>query len=142
MDAATLLFGAGQLALVGVLCSLLYHLRRDTLRSSLAALLTVLIDLREKNTKALQTVFGLIASDAFQRWDEQVRSGLLDSARRLRAIQDATTEALLQTLRQCDSEWRLAGRLHSALRSQLDPGADRQWERWTPQENLPQKGCA
>ena len=128
MDDATLLLGAGQLVLAVVLCNLLYLVRRDARRASLASLLNVLNELREKNAKALQTVFALISSDGFRDWDERARTGLLDGAQRLRAIQDATTEALLLTLRQCDSEWRLAGRLHSALRAQFDAGVARQTE--------------
>ena len=57
MDAATLFLGAGQLVLAVVLCNLLYLVRRDARRSSLASLLNVLNELREKNAKALQTVF-------------------------------------------------------------------------------------
>jgi hypothetical protein len=142
MDAATLLLGAGQLALGGALCCLLYLLRRDSRRSSLVAIIAVLNDLREKNTKALATLFALMTSQAYQRSDEQVRASLIDSANRLRAIQDAITEALLQTLRQCDSEWRLAGRLHAAVRSQIDPGAERQWDRLAAQNGLAHKGWA
>jgi hypothetical protein len=124
MDAATLLLGTGQLALGMVLCYLLYLLRRDARRSSLVALVGVLNELREKNSKRLAAVFALMSSEAFQRSDEQVRSALIDSTNRLRAIQDAITEALLQTVRQCDSEWRLADRLHAAVRSQIDSGAE------------------
>jgi len=128
MHAATLLIGAAQMALLGVVCYLLFLLHRDSRRASLVALITVLNDLREKNAHALTAVLTLMASDSFRLSDEAVRAGLLDSAKRLRAIQDAITEALLQTLRQCDADWKLSGRLHAALRSQLDPGTDRQWE--------------
>jgi hypothetical protein len=142
MHADMLLLGTGQLALAVGVCYLLYLLRRDARRSSLVNLLTVLNDLREKNAKALAAVFALTSSEAFKSSDDQVRDNLLDSTNRLRAIQDAVTEALLQTLRQCDSEWRLAGRLHSAIRSQLDTDAARKWERELAQHAVPQKGCA
>ena len=142
MDAATLFLGAGQLALGGVLCYVLFLLRRDARRSSLVAIITVLNDLREKNTKALNAVFALMSSQDYQRSDELARAALLDSTYRLRAIQDAITEALLQTLRQCDSEWRLAGRLHAAVRAQLDQGAEKHSDRFTAQHGLARKGCA
>ena len=123
---ATLLLGAGQLALGGVLCYLLYLLRRDARRSSLVRIIGVLNEIREKNTKGLSVVLALMATEAFQRSDEPVRAALIDSTNRLRAVQDAITEALLQTVRQCDSEWRLDGRLHEVIRFQIDHGAERQ----------------
>ena len=142
MDAATLLLGAGQLALGGILCYLLFLLRRDARRSSLVAIVAVLNDLREKNAKALIAVFALMSSQDYQRSDEPVRAALIDSTNRLRAIQDALTEALLQILRQCDTEWGLAGRLHGAVRAQIDPGAAGHSDRVATQNGLARKGCA
>jgi hypothetical protein len=142
MDAATLFLGAGQLALGGILCYLLYLLRRDARRSSLVAIVAVLNDLREKNAKALMAVFALTSSQDYQRSDEPARAALIDSTNRLRAIQDSVTEALLQTIRQCDAEWRLAGRLHAAVRAQLDHGSERHSDLVATQDGLARKGCA
>ncbi len=137
MDTATLLLGAGQVVLAVAVGYIAYLLRRDAKRSSLAALITVLGELREKNGKALAAVLALMASDDFRRGDQQLRSGLIDSSNHLRAIEAAVTEALLHTLRQCDAEWGFAGRLYAAFRSQAQPGAEKQWERAVAQPGTP-----
>ena len=129
MDTTTLLLGTGQLVLTIAVAYITYLLRRDSRRSSLVSLVTLLSDLREKNARVLADFFKLMASDDFKAGDEELRAGLIDSTNRMRAIQAAVTEALLHALRDCDAEWKLAGRLHAAFRSQVDPGAGKEWER-------------
>ena len=129
MDTPLLLLGAGQLALTFAMGYIIHLMRRDSKRSSLVALVTVLNELREKNGKALAAFFTLMSSEDFKHGDEQLRAGLIDSASRLRAIQATVTEALLEALRRCDAEWRLAGRLHAAFRSQITAAADKDWEK-------------
>jgi hypothetical protein len=133
MDTTTLLLGAGQLALTIAIGYITYLTRRDSKRSSLVALVTVLNELREKNGKALTAFFALMTTDAFKHGDEQLRAGLIDSTNRLRAIQGTVTEALLDALRKCDSEWGLAGRLHTAFRSQVGSLGDKEWDRLAEQ---------
>jgi hypothetical protein len=135
MDSTTLLLGAGQLALTVTVGYIAYLTRRDAKRSSLVALVTILNELREKNGKALAAFFALMASDDFKHGDEQLRAGLIDSTQRLRAIQGTVTEALLDTLRKCDSEWGLAGRLHTAFRAQVTSTETRDWERLLTQQH-------
>lgn len=130
MDSTTVLLGAGQLILTGAVGYTTYLLRRDSKRSSLVSLVTLLSDLREKNGRVLADFFTLMSSDDFKRGDEQLRAGLIDSTNRLRAIQAAITEALLHALHDCDSEWGLAGRLHASFRSQLDPTGTKDWDRF------------
>jgi hypothetical protein len=89
------------------------------------ALVSVLNELRERNGKSLASFLSLMSSDDFKRGDEQLRAGLIDTTNRLRAVQATITEALLDTLRKCDSEWGLAGRLHTAFRSQIAPETDK-----------------
>jgi hypothetical protein len=119
MDATTVLLGAGQLILAVAIGYIAWLVRRDSKRSSLVALVTVLNELRERNGKALASVLALMSSEDFKRGDEQLRAGIIDSSNRLRAIEATITEALLHTLHQCDAEWGFAGRLHAAFRSQL-----------------------
>jgi hypothetical protein len=133
MDTATLLLGAGQLALTIAIGYITYLTRRDAKRSSLVALVTVLNELREKNGKALAASFTLMSSDDFKHGDEQLRTGLIDSTNRLRAIQSTVTEALLDALRKCDNEWGLAGRLHNVFRSQSSSLDAKEWERLATQ---------
>jgi hypothetical protein len=130
MDTTTVLLVAGQIVLAGAVGYTTYLLRRDSKRSSLVSLVTLLCDLREKNGRVLADFFTLMASKDFKQGDEQLRAGLIDSTNRLRAIQAATTEALLHALHDCDAEWGLAGRLHAAFRSQIDPTGDRDWDRF------------
>jgi hypothetical protein len=130
MDSTTVLLGAGQLVLAGAVGYTTYLLRRDSKRSSLVSLVTLLSDLREKNGRVLADFFTLMSSEDFKNGDEQLRAGLIDSTNRLRAIQAAITEALLQALHDCDHEWSLAGRLHAAFRSQVDPSGDKDWDRF------------
>ena len=129
MDTSLLLLGAGQLALTFAIGYIIHLMRRDSKRSSLVALVTVLNELREKNGKALAAFFTLMSSEDFKHGDEQLRAGLIDSANRLRAIEATVTEALLEALRKCDAEWHLAGRLHAAFRSQIASTNDKDWER-------------
>jgi hypothetical protein len=125
MDTATLFLGAGQLVLTLAVGYLTYLLRREFKRSSLADLVSLLTELRDKNTKALATFFTLMSSEDFKNGDAELRAGLIDSSNRLRAIQAATTEALLHIVHQCDAEWGLAGRLHASFRSHLDALTDK-----------------
>ena len=137
MDKTTLLLGTGQLVLAFAIGYSTYLLRRDSKRSSLVALVTLLNDLREKNARVLADFFTLMSSEDFRRGDEHLRAGLIDSTNRLRAIQAAITEALLHALHDCDAEWGLAGRLHSAFRSQVDPPVSREWDRLLAQRPSP-----
>lgn len=130
MDITTAFLGAGQLILTGAVGYTTYLLRRDAKRSSLVSLVTLLSDLREKNGRVLADFFTLMSSDDFRQGDERLRAGLIDSTNRLRAIQASITEALLHALHDCDTEWGLAGRLHSAFRSQVDPAGDKDWDRF------------
>jgi hypothetical protein len=129
MDTTTLLLGAGQLLLAVAIGCIAWMVRRDSKRSSLVALVSVLNELRERNGKSLAAVLNLMSSDDFKRGDSQLRAGIIDCSNRLRAIQATVTEALLHTLHQCDAEWGFAGRLHEAFRSQLSPGGGKDWEK-------------
>jgi hypothetical protein len=129
MDTPTLFLGTGQLVLTLAVGYMTYVIRRDSKRSSLADLVTLLSDLREKNSKALTTSLTLMSSDEFRQGDEQLRDGLIDSTNRLRAVQAAITEALLHTVHECDTEWGLRGRLHAAFRSQVNVAADKDSDR-------------
>ena len=129
MDATTLLLAAGQLLLAVAIGYIAWVVRREAKRSSLVALVTVLNQLYERHSKSLAAVHALMSSSDFQRGDEHLRAGIIDSGKHLRAIQAAITEALLYTLHQCDSEWGFTGRLHEAFRSQLGPGLARDWEK-------------
>ncbi len=129
MDATTLLLGAGQLLLAIAIGYIAWVVRRESKRSSLVALVTVLNQLYERNSKSLASVLTLMSSTAFKLGDEQLRAGIIESGDRLRAIQTAITEALLYTLHQCDLEWGFAGRLHEAFRLQLGPAGDKDWQR-------------
>jgi len=130
MDITTVLLGTGQLLLTCAVGYTTYLFRRDSNRSSLVSLVTLLSDLREKNGRVLADFFTLMSSDDFRQGDQQLRAGLIDSTQRLRAIQAATTEALLHALHDCDEEWGLAGRLHAAFRSQVDPAGEKDWDRF------------
>ena len=141
METTTVLLGSGQLVLTLAVVYTMYLLRRGARRSSLVALVELLNDLREKNGRVLAEFFALMASEDFKKGDAELRSGLIDSTNRLRAIQAAITEALLQALRECHREWSLAGRLHAAFRSQVSPGGDKQLERFLAQEGLRQAGA-
>jgi hypothetical protein len=125
MDTSLILLGTGQLALTLAVGYIAYLTRRESRRSSLVALVSVLNELRERNGKSLASFLSLMSSDDFKRGDEQLRAGLIDTTNRLRAVQATITEALLDTLRKCDSEWGLAGRLHTAFRSQIAPETDK-----------------
>ena len=129
MNTTTVLLLAGQFVLTFIVGYLVLLMRRDSRRSSLMALVGLLSELREKNSQALSAFFELIASEDFKRGDRQVRADLIDVTNHLRAIQAAITEALLQIVRQCDSEWGLAGQLHAAFRSQANSDTDREWDR-------------
>jgi len=129
MDTSTILLGTGQVVLTLAVGYITYALRRDSRRSSLVALITVLNELREKNGKSLASFLALMASDDFKSGDEQLRAGVIDTINRLRAIQATVTEALLDTLRKCDNEWALAGRLHAAFRSQIADATAKDWEK-------------
>lgn len=129
MDTSTLLLGAGQLVLTMAVAYIAYLLRRDSKRSSLVALVKVLSELRERNSKALTAILTMMSSEDFKHGGEPLRAGLIDTTDRLRAIQAAITEALLHTLHQCDTEWGFAGRLHAAFRSQADADADKMLEK-------------
>lgn len=142
MDSAWLFLGSGQLVLALALAYFLHLFRRDARRAALVALVAILNELRDRNIKALLAALALMASEDFQRSDGEVRAGLVDCLNRLRAIHAALTEALLQSLHDCDTEWHLAGRLHGALRSQLDDTADRHWDRVIAHYGAPIKGCA
>jgi len=124
MDTSTVILGIGQLVLTVAVAYIAWLVRRDARRSSLVSLVTVLNELRERNNRALAASLSSLSSGDFKQGDEQLRAGVVDSINRLRAIQDAITEAQLHTLHQCDNEWGFAGRLHSALRSQLNFSAD------------------
>jgi hypothetical protein len=130
MDNTMVFLCLGQLFLTGAVGYTTYLLRRDSKRSSLVSLVTLLSELREKNGRVLADFFTLMSSDDFKQGDEQLRAGLIDSTNRLRAIQAAITEALLQALHDCDAEWGLAGRLHAAFRSQVDPTGNNDWDRF------------
>ena len=119
MDTSTVILGIGQLVLTVTVAYIAWLVRRDARRSSLVSLVTVLNELRERNNKALTASLNSLASGDF-KGDERLRAGVVDSINRLRAIQDAITEAQLHTLHQCDNEWGFAGRLHAALRSQIN----------------------
>ena len=129
MDTSTLLLGAGQLVLTVALACIAYMVRRDAKRSSLVALVKVLSELRERNSKTLNSILAVMSSEDFKRGDERLHAGLTDSLDRLRAIQAAITEALLHSLHQCDTEWGFSGRLHAAFRSQADADADKVLEK-------------
>jgi len=137
MDTTTLLLGTGQLVLTIAVGYFTYLLRRDSRRSSLVSLVTLLSDLREKNARVLADFFKLMCSDDFKQGDQELRAGLIDSTNRMRAIQAAVTEALLHALHDCDAEWKLAGRLHAAFRSQVDPGGGKEWDRLPAQREMP-----
>jgi hypothetical protein len=118
MDSTTILLGAGQLVLALAIGYVAWLARRDARRSSLAALITVLSELRNRNNSALADLSTRIASEDFKRGDDATRAGILDGTNRLRAIEAEIAEALFLTLRQCDAEWGLAGRLHEAFRAE------------------------
>ncbi len=129
MDASTLLLGAGQVLLAIAIGYIAWLMRRESKRSSLVALVTILNQLYERNNQSLSSVLTLMSSTDFQRGDERFRAGIIESGDRLRAIQAAITESLLFTLHQCDTEWGFAGRLHETFRAQLGPSGQKEWER-------------
>jgi len=110
--------------------------RRDSKRSSLVGLVTVLNELRERNNRSLAAVLTLISSDDFKSGDDQFRSGIIDSRDRLCAVHAAVTEALLHTLHECDAEWGFAGRLHAAFRSQIHSDPDKDCDKFLAQHGL------
>ncbi len=132
METSTILLGTGQLALTLAVGYIAHLLQRDSKRSSLVALVTLLNNMLDKNGKSLAAMFSLMSSNDFKTGDQMLRSGLIDATNRLQAIHTAVTEALLQTLHECDSEWGLAGRLHGAVRAQVDPAVpatEKDWPR-------------
>jgi hypothetical protein len=129
MEASTLLLASGQLVLTLAVGYMTYVMRREFKRSSLADLVNLLSELRDRNGKALATFFTLMSSEDFKKGDDELRAGLIDSVNRLRAIQAATTEALLHIVHECDTEWGLAGRLHGAFRSQIQASTSKETER-------------
>ena len=94
MDATTLLLGAGQLLLAIAIGYIAWVVRRESKRSSLVALVTVLNQLYERNSKSLTSVLTLMASMDFKLGDEELRAGIIESGDRLRAIQTAITSAV------------------------------------------------
>jgi hypothetical protein len=127
MNSTTVLLAAGQLMLAVAIGYIAWLGRRDARRSSLAALVTVLNELRNRNGAAVSEMLSRMESEDFKRGDDQMRSGLIDSGNRLRAIESEIAEALLCTLRQCDAEWGFAGRLHEAFRAEAS--FEKDWQK-------------
>jgi hypothetical protein len=137
MSMTTLLLGAGQCVLAVAVGCIAWQGKRESRRSSLVALVTVLNELRERNNESLAAILRLMSSEDFKLGDPQLRAGILDSGNRLRAIHAAVTEALLHTLRECDHEWGFAGRLHAAFRSQLTGNGGTDWRKLMAEYGVP-----
>ncbi len=131
MDSTTVLLGTGQLLLAMAVGYVAWLGRRDARRSSLAALVTVLNELRKRNDAALADLSSRMTSHDFAQSNDELRAGLIDGGNRLRAIEAEITEALLHTLRQCDAEWGFAGRLHEAFRAESN--FEKDWRLRLPQ---------
>ena len=65
MNTTILFLGAGQVILTLAVGYIAYLVRRDSKRSSLVTLVTLLSQLREKNSEALTTSYSLMSSEDF-----------------------------------------------------------------------------
>jgi hypothetical protein len=129
------ILGAGQLFLTIAVAYIAWLSRRDARRSSLVSLITVLSELRERNSRGLAVILNLMSTEEFKQGDENVRAGVIDSLERVRAVHEALNEALLHTIHECDAEWGFAGRLHAASKSHLQPGAEKHLEQFAVQHS-------